>query len=192
MQKWRRSLHPEFRKRNSLEAFHPKQKVEPLPLLFQRNSLCSFFILTEDIPLRDNEMDNHSKRRARLPFDRHAITNGEERKGKREMKTGMHQPGFRQDIRPVQTAFSAQNHFQNALISNAVQPNPTKSELRKNTPLGAPPLPLLAPVKFFPIKFTKQTHFGFSISASNKRDSQLSKPHINEKRTHLVAPACPP
>jgi len=124
----------------------------------------------------------------RSTIDSHAITKGEEREGKREMKTGMNQSGIRQVRRPLHTTFSGQNHPLKLLISNAVRPNPAQSGLKNKTPFAPPPL---APVSFFPIcvhlrssgvenlqktKITKRTHFGFSISPSNKTDFQLSNP----------------
>jgi len=47
------------------------------------------------------------------------------------METGMKPLEVRQEIPSEQTQFWGQNHPQNILVSNAVQPNPTKSQLKK-------------------------------------------------------------
>jgi hypothetical protein len=64
------------------------------------------------------------------------------------MKRGTRQPGTRDHSHHIHTVFPCQNHACNTLASNAVPPNPTKSQSKNKTPFSPPPLPPLAPFKF--------------------------------------------
>jgi len=80
-------------------------------------------------------------------FDGRAITNSKERKGKREMETGIKQREVRHAGGRLQTAFFGQNRSRNQLISNALPPNPTQSGLKNKHALAPPPFSSLRLLK---------------------------------------------
>ena len=79
------------------------------------------------------------------------------------METGMKPLEVRQEIPSEQTQFWGQNHPQNMLVSNAVQPNPTKSQLKNKSASISVPF-LFSPC--LPVVQTLSEDCGLSVTIS--------------------------